>query len=168
MLFAKDFFKSWPVLTVESVTKYVSNTPHASAGRIDHVRKIIRSTKLKQVMSNIIQDLRTVSTSQGMHLNSGIVNETQDYYANIEDLQKIYTDQTGRFPTTSSQGSKYCFMVYSFDANAVLVEPIKNRTANELLGAHAKLVQHLIAKGYKPNMHYLDNKAPDIIKVYYQ
>ena len=63
-------------------------------------------------------------------------------------------------------GSKYRFVLYSFDANAVLVEPIKSRGANELFREHAKLVQHLIAKGYKPNIHYVDNVVPDIIKAY--
>jgi len=57
---------------------------------MDHVRKNIRRTKLKQVMNNILHDLRPMSTSQDIHLNSGNVNETQDYYVHIEDLQKIY------------------------------------------------------------------------------
>jgi len=99
---------------------------------MDHVRKNICSTKLKQVMNTILHDLRLVSTSQDIHLNSVEgANDKQDYYAHIKDLQKIYTDQTDRFPTTSSQGSKYCFVLYSYDANAVLVEPIKSRAANE-------------------------------------
>jgi len=119
-------------------------------------------------MNNIIHDLKPFPTSQDEHFNSGIKNETQEYYANIENLQKIYTNQTGRFPTTSSQGSKYCFVLYSFDSNAVLVEPIRNWTAGELLRAHNKLVQFLSAQGYKPKMHYLDNEAPDIINAYDQ
>ena len=90
----------------------------------------------------------------------------QDYYVQIENLQKIYTDQTGRFPITSSTGSKYCFVLYSFDANEILVEPIKNRSASESLRSHNKLVQYLSQRGYVPNMHYLDNEAPQSIKSY--
>jgi len=33
----KGFFKSWPGFTVGAVKKYVSNMPHVSAGRIDHI-----------------------------------------------------------------------------------------------------------------------------------
>ena len=33
----KGFFKLWPGFTVEAIKKYVSNMPHVSAGRMDHV-----------------------------------------------------------------------------------------------------------------------------------
>ena len=173
----KGFFKSWPGFTVEATQKYVSNMPHVSAGRMDHVRKNIRSTKLQQVVHNILHDLQPTtltsdSTSSDNHTFSQHDNipmqqdPTQDYYVQIETLQKIYTDQTGKFPTPSSNGMQYCFVLYSFDANAILVEPIKNRSAQELLRAHKKLVTFLTQKGYKPTMHYLDNEAPQCIKSY--
>ena len=63
-------------------------------------------------------------------------------------------------------GLKYCFVFYSFDTNEILIEPIKNRSASELLRAHDKLVQFLIQKGYKPNINYLDNEIPQSIKSY--
>ena len=66
----------------------------------------------------------------------------------------------------SNNGSKYCFVLCAFDANAILVEPIKNRSAGELVRAHNKIIQYLTQKGYKPNMHYLDNEAPQSIKTY--
>ena len=161
----KGFFHSWPGFTVNAIKKYVSDMPHVSAGRMDHVRKNIRSTKLTQIHNTISHDLRPTQDKRNTH-NPPHTVDTQDYYVHIEHLQKIYTDQTGRFPITSSMGSKYCFILYSFDANAILVEPIKNRSASELLRAHNKLVQYLIQKGYKPNMHYLDNEAPQSIKSY--
>ena len=68
----KGFFKSWPGFTVEAVKKYVSNMPHVSAGRMDHIRKNIRSTKLNQVMNNIIHELKSLSNDLDEHLNSGI------------------------------------------------------------------------------------------------
>ena len=144
---------------------------------MDHVRKNIRSTKLHQVLHNISHDLRSTtseSTSTYPKDDDFIQNETkgtqhdqtQDYYAKIENVHKIYTDQTGKFPTTSSNGMQYCCVLYSFDANAILVEPIKNRSARELLRAHQKLVTFLTQRGYKPNMYYLDNEAPQCIKSY--
>ena len=150
--------------------------PHVSAGRMDHVRKNIHITKLTQVLNEILHNLRPVQNSQTPQTNEHTTHDltpqlqhtvdTQDYFVHIENLQKIYTDQTGRFPIISSTGSKYCFVFYLFDENAILIEPIKNRSSSELLRAHDKLVQYLIQKGYKPNMHYSDNEAPQSIKSY--
>jgi hypothetical protein len=37
---------------------------------------------------------------------------------------KPITDQTGRFPITSSRGSKYIMVVYDYDSNAILTKPL--------------------------------------------
>ena len=170
------FFQSWPGLTVDAIKKYVSNMPHVSAGRQDHVRKNIRSTKLKQVLNSILHNLRptlaplsTTTNSNTTHIgNSNTSNDdqSQDHYLKIESMQKIYTDQTGRCPKTSSNGYKYRFVSYASDANAILVEPIKNRSAGELVRVHDTIIQFLTQKECKTNMHYLVNEAPQSIKVY--
>lgn len=54
-------------------------------------------------------------------------------FAAIKDLGKIYTDQTGRFPTTSSLGQKYVMILYDYDSNAIMAKPTKNRTGTEIL-----------------------------------
>ena len=38
---------------------------------------------------------------------------------------KIYTYQTGRFPTTSSRGYKYILILYDQYSNSILAEPLK-------------------------------------------
>ena len=40
--------------------------------------------------------------------------------ATVEETHKIYTDQTGKYPITSSQGNKYMPIMYVYDANAIL------------------------------------------------
>ena len=42
---------------------------------------------------------------------------------------KAYTDITGRFPYRSSRENQYIFVGYHFEANTILVTPIKNRQA---------------------------------------
>jgi hypothetical protein len=42
------------------------------------------------------------------------------YVKAIEATGQIYTDQTGRFPTTSSRGNKYVMILYHYDGNASL------------------------------------------------
>ena len=42
-----------------------------------------------------------------------------------ECSNKIYTDQTGRFPVTSSRGYKYIMIAYEYDSNNILAETLK-------------------------------------------
>ena len=37
-----------------------------------------------------------------------------------------YEDLTGAFPYTSSRGYKYLYVLYNYDSNLILVEPLKN------------------------------------------
>jgi hypothetical protein len=86
--------------------------------------------------------------------------------ATIEDTGKIYTDQTGRFPVTSSRGNKYILVLYAFDPNAILTEPLKNRSASEIVRAYSKLVTYLKRRGFQPQIHWLDNEASILLKDY--
>ena len=42
-----------------------------------------------------------------------------------KEERKIYTDQTGGVPTTSSRGYKYILILYNQDRNSILAEPLK-------------------------------------------
>ena len=66
--------------------------------------------------------------------------------------QKIFTDQTGRFPTTSSLGNKYILTLFDTDTNTILVEPLKNKSKEELTRAQEKLYNYLTERGFKPQV----------------
>ena len=54
----------------------------------------------------------------------------------IVDLSgKYYTDQTGRFPFTSSKGNKYILAAYHYDSNTIHAEPLKKRSGLNLTPA---------------------------------
>ena len=42
---------------------------------------------------------------------------------------KIYTDQTGRFPVISSRGNKYIMVDFEVNFNNIMAEPMKSRKA---------------------------------------
>ena len=47
---------------------------------------------------------------------------------NATDInKKSYLDLTGKFPYTSSRGSKYLLIVYDHDSNMILAETLKTR-----------------------------------------
>ena len=91
---------------------------------------------------------------------------TNDHYLRVIDIKKMYLDQTGRFLHRSSNGMQYCFVLYSYDTNAILVDSLKNRTAQELLRAYATIITYISDEGYKPNIYFLDNEAPSILQRY--
>jgi hypothetical protein len=66
----------------------------------------------------------------------------------------------------SSKGNKYIMILHDYDSNAILVQPIKNRTAPELLKAFQVMEQELVARGLKPKLMKLDNEASKLLKTY--
>ncbi len=73
--------------------------------------------------------------------------------------QKIYTEQPGRFPKKSSCGNQYIMVLTKIDSDAILIEPMKNRTAGELMRAYQVLIDQLNSTGNFPKLHILDNKC---------
>jgi hypothetical protein len=73
-----------------------------------------RSTKIKE-------ERNMVTTERD--LDYGI--KTNRIYAATIDAGQIYTDQTGSFPVISSKGKKYIMVLYEYDGNSILEEPIK-------------------------------------------
>jgi hypothetical protein len=48
------------------------------------------------------------------------------YICSLSICRKKYTDQTGRFPVISSRGNVIIMVLYEYDGNAIMAEPIKN------------------------------------------
>jgi hypothetical protein len=109
-------------------------------------RQNIRSTKLKKIAND-----NAPSLEPQQEPNNQITNQA---FATVEETGRVYTDQTGQFPITSSNGYRYMLVMYHYNTNAILVEPLKTRH-----GGYTKLYTHLTDHGFKPTTHWLDNEA---------
>jgi hypothetical protein len=147
-------FSSWPGLTENAVEKHLSKFTSTTKVHLNQQRKKSRTTKIK--------DAKMIVTEPD--LDNGI--KTQLVYAATIDAGQIYTDQTGRFPVVSSKGNKNIIILYDCDSNAILAQPIKDRTAPELLKAFQVMEQELVARGLKPKLMKLDNEASKLLKTY--
>jgi hypothetical protein len=147
-------FTSWPGLTEHAVEKHLSKSTSTTKVHLNQQRQHARSTKFKDPKA-IMEET---------DLDQGI--NTQYVYAATIDAGKIYTDQTGRFPVVSSKGNKYIMILYDYDSNAIMAQPIKYRTAPELLIAFQVMEQELVARGIKPKLMKLDNEASKLLKTY--
>jgi hypothetical protein len=66
---------------------------------------------------------------------SDTTDDTNNYalssIVDIEQTGKSYSDLTGKFPVRSDRGNLYVLVVYLYNDNAILVEPMKNRGDGE-------------------------------------
>ena len=84
----------------------------------------------------------------------------------IEATDKIYSDLTGKFPVQSALGNKYILIVYHYDANTILADTLKDRTAKSIASAHQRIYDYLTIRGLKPKFEILDNECSrDLIKL---
>ena len=149
---------TWPLLTPENITKYLPNSMASALGHLDQQYKNSQSTKTRPEETKEEDDMKTEEEG----------TQTNAIYPAVIDFPtptgKIATDQTGRFPTTSSRGSTYVFILYCYDSNAILAEPIKSRSQHEILQAYKKLHQELTTRGHRPQLQRLDNEASNLLK----
>ena len=75
----------------------------------------------------------------------------RDIYIHVYiEKELVYTDQTGKFPTTSSRGNKYLMVLYHIDGSYIMMEPMKSRHENEMIRVHNILIQRLKTRGFHP------------------
>ena len=79
---------------------------------------------------------------------------------------KKYTDQTGRFPVTSSKGNKYILVAYHYDFNTIDSESLKAISGLDLTTAYQKLYSLLTNIGLIPHLYIIDNECPNVIKIF--
>ena len=78
----------------------------------------------------------------------------------------MYTDQTGRFPATSTRGNQYIMVLVEVNGNYIDVEPMKNRKEGSIIKAYQTMWARLTASGIvKPLTHLLDNEASAAYKI---
>jgi hypothetical protein len=148
---AKGFFSTWPGLTEHLVRHHLPKSTATSSGHLRQQYQNIRSTR---------QAPPRTTTAPAI-----LAERTNDVFSTVyQPTGRIYTDQTGRFPVTSSRGNRYIMIMYDYDSNAILSHPMKNRSTNELTQACSNLLDLLLAKGIRPKLHRLDNEAPAKLK----
>ena len=90
---------------------------------------------------------------------------TNIVFSKTVDLSgEIYTDQTRRFPVTSSKGNKYILVAYHNDSNTIHSEPLKTIPGLDLTSAYQKLHRLLTSRGLKPHLNIPDNEFPNVLK----
>jgi hypothetical protein len=162
---ANNQFVTWPGLTTKAVNRHLPKSIATAQGHLDKARKNRQSTKLgaaptsrEPASSDITDDLFPPQSPIKTHAVFSDIG-LADKHNNV-----VYTDLTGAFPVTSLAGNKYMLILYDYDSNSILVEPMKNRSDDEALRAYAVLYTELTQHGLKPQLNIMDNEASKAIK----
>ena len=151
---------TWPGLPPETkLLRHFTSTINTAKGHLDQERKNLQSTKIPYEETETDSDKYPPST---------LSSKTYECIACIESFkakEKSYMDLTGRFPEKSARGNQYLLVVYDYDSNAILVEPIVNRQKATITRAWKTIHDTLSTKGAKPKLYVLDNEASKELKV---
>jgi len=114
-------YVTWPGLTTTAVRKHFPDSDETQQGHMKKQRQGVRSTK------EIIGGTQSETlTSKKMH----------DVYIKVHNVtETMYTDQTGRFPATSTRGNQYIMVLVEVDGNYIDAEPMKNKTEGSMIKA---------------------------------
>ena len=88
------------------------------------------------------------------------------YLQTVEFTGKESTDQTGRFPFSSSCGRKYLMVLYNQYSNAIIAEPLASRSKRELVRATRVLQAYLSDRGLNPQYQMLNDECPGGLKTF--
>ena len=141
------------MITVTNVHKHFPESEETQKGHLNQKRQGYRSTQPKPIDFEEIDKSKTKDKK-----------EKDVYIKVIEVKNTIYSDQTGKFPTTSRSGSKYIMVLVEIDSNAILVEPMTSKKDAEMQRAYLKLLQCLKRQRVQVKKHILDNECSENMK----
>ena len=114
--------------------------------------------KLRQGVRSTKKQLAVVEEKDNSNTHTP-VRKKHDIYVRIDQVRNtIYTNQTGKFPITSSIGKKYIMILCAMDGNVVLAEPMLNKSEGAMDETYQKLIESLNDAGIFPKKHILDNE----------
>lgn len=168
-------YDSWPGLTYNNAARYCPSADETLKGHFVQQRQGLRSTKKEKSDPGAPQDSPTSEptsrpenapqdspTSEPSSKPTAMANEL---HIKVEHISKLYTDDTGRFPTRARSGNQYIMVAYHCDSNAILVAPFKSRKDLHRQAAYNSIRTRLAAKGLTVDLQVLDNEASSSYKL---
>ena len=138
-------------MTAKLIRKNLPKRVATAQGHLDQDFKNLKSTKTpKDDLEEDIAPSQETNNIKTSYIMCMIITTT--------DICKSYSDQSGKFPITSSRGHRYIFVFYHYDTNNILGIPIKSRNTSDLCEAWLQVFQRCKAHGETPNTHTLENE----------
>jgi hypothetical protein len=170
----KDFLVGFPGLTVDNLRMYPPTATETAKGHLDQNQQNKQSTP----KASLQLPLLPTGPPLPIHQPNALLDHDPDYHPHQEEpthycFASVYalppqgqrfSDQTGRFPTTSSQGNTQLFILYNFDSYSIHAVPIPTKSGPDILAAYTTVVNTLVHAGLCPKLHRLDSECSAILK----
>ena len=143
-------YNSWPTITPTTVRRHFPESDKTKGGHMKQQR----------------QGVRSIRTPEEEESNAPALPKKKDVYVKIHNTSEtMHSDQTGRFPATSSRGNKYIMVLVEVDGNYIDTEPMKSKSEGEMIKTYLILWTRLTRTGtVKPTTHIMDNEASEEYK----
>ncbi|KAI2502231.1 hypothetical protein MHU86_12203 [Fragilaria crotonensis] len=155
-------------LTSQALRKHPPHSVATIKGHLDQTRKNQRSTKTAPPLPALPPPDAEFSDEEADAFPVSDPDNARSHhcYTAIVDAAsgQIYSDQTGKFIVASSTGNNYILVVYDYDSNSILVEPMRSRTGPCILAAFTVIHARLVAAGLRPQLQRLDNECSEALK----
>ena len=176
-------FSTWPGLCVELIKKYLPTSTATAQSHIKRERQGLQSTtnrqtKYEKKMQELKLKLEAIRSQQRDNetLEDALKRDIQAdafpasptpnvkcndvAYAVIDPdtLSNAYFDMTGKFPRRSTRGNNYIMIGYHYDANTILAQPMRDRSAASMTAVWKHLHDKYKRAAVAPNIYILDNE----------
>ncbi len=160
-------YASWPGLSVDAAWQHFPESDETHKGHGRKTPRRLRLTKPKEDQTIDSNNVFQFDKANDIPLRP-IKKEKTIFFKILdmkdEAMQKIWTDQPGRFPKKSSKGCQYLMVLTESESNAILVEAMKNRMSGEMIRTYQVLVNQLRSVRIAPKQHILDNECSNDFK----
>ena len=156
-------FATWPYLYVSIVKKHPQKSQIMALSHLEQQRNNTKSTEpnITNLPSTNVSNSETASPPT----EPVVLLRTHCIYATCEPISgKIFSNLPGRFPIQSTRGMNYILVVYNYNSNAILCEPINDKTVPAMVTAYREILRLLQSRGLKPNLQCLDNKSSALLQ----
>ena len=154
-------YNSWPWLNPKNVRAHFPESEETQKGHMQNTRQGLRSTKKRvQPVEEADSSPRDTKKEDVFTCVFDLQDEMQStIYDKTEE--KIYTDQTGKFPVGSNRGHQYVMVLINMDSSYVSMEPMKNQHSSEIVMTYQILPNRLKACGINPKPHVLNSECSE-------
>ena len=123
----KNAYVTWPLINIKNVTNHLPESKETQLGHMKNQRQNIRS------MKNRFPTTAAPQQGQGTSpfFPPTALQNNNMYLRVYKTRDTVYTDQTGKYPHTSSRGKKYRTILRDFDSNTTWVETLRDRTSGK-------------------------------------
>ena len=174
-----NHFSTWPSLTSKLVRKYLLPSEATALNHMKQERQGLQSTKkvtfqdFQKIKQEQKKQLLLEDNKENLKIDkyfppSDVPNKTSKevIYSIIDsnEMSSAYSDLCSCFPERSSRGNNYILLAYHPNANAILSQAIKNRSASCITEAWTITNKRFKKAEVKPKNWIMDNECSSNLK----